>query len=76
MKPMTEEHLAVLRRNIKLTNRRLRRGAFSGIVDLRATINRSVAEANECPRPFVWTADPHGIIEKVRRGRKVLALFG
>jgi len=43
---------------------------------LQATINRSVAEANECPKPFVWTADPDGIIEKVRRGRKVLASFG
>ena len=57
----------------KLTSKRLKRGVFSGIVDLQAAINRFLAEANECPKPFVWTADPDGIIEKVRRGREVLA---
>ena len=57
----------------KLTGKRLKRGVFSGIVDLQAAINRFLAEANECPKPFVWTADPDGIIEKVRRGREVLA---
>ena len=60
----------------KLTSKRLKRGAFSGIVDLQAAINRFLAEANECPKPFVWTADPDAIIEKVRRGKKVLASIG
>ncbi len=60
----------------KLTNKRLRRGVFSGIVDLQAAINRFLAEANECPKPFVWTADPDGIIEKVRRGKEALAALG
>jgi transposase len=57
----------------KLTKQRLKRGAFSGIVDLQAAINRYLAETNDNPKPFVWTADPDAIIEKVRRGRKVLA---
>jgi hypothetical protein len=26
--------------------------------------------------PFIWTADPDAIIEKVRRGKKVLASIG
>ncbi len=60
----------------KLTSKRLKRGVFSGIVDLQAAINRFLAEANECPKPFVWTADPDGIIEKVRRGRGTLAVLG
>src|SRR4051794_3204851 len=60
----------------KLTNKRLRRGVFSGIVELQEAINRFLAEANECPRPFVWTADPDGIIEKVRRGKEALAALG
>ena len=60
----------------KLTSKRLKRGTFSGIVDLQAAINRFLAETNECPKPFVWTADPDGIIEKVRRGREVLAALG
>jgi transposase len=51
-----------------LTKRRLRRGSFASLVDLQAAINRYLAETNADPRPFVWTAEPEGIIEKVRRG--------
>ena len=51
-----------------LTKRRLRRGSFASLVDLQAAINRYLAEANDNPKPFVWTAEPDGIIEKVRRG--------
>jgi hypothetical protein len=39
-----------------LTKRRLKRGVFSGIIDLQAAINRFVAEHNQNPVPFVWTA--------------------
>ena len=60
----------------KLTSKRLKRGIFRGIADLQAAINRFLTEANECPKPFLWTADPDGIIEKVRRGKKVLASIG
>jgi transposase len=56
-----------------LTRRRLKRGAFRSIADLQEAINRFIAEHNESPKPFVWTADPHAIIEKVRRGNQVLA---
>jgi hypothetical protein len=34
------------------------------------------AETNDNPKPFIWTADPDAIIEKVRRRKKVLALIG
>ena len=56
----------------KLTRRRLKRGVFKGMVDLQATINRFLQETNASPKPFVWTADPDAIIEKVRRGKQVL----
>jgi len=56
----------------KLTKRRLRRGVFRSIVDLQVAINRFVAEANDDPKPFVWTADPDKIIAAVKRGRQVL----
>lgn len=56
----------------KLTNRRLKRGAFRSIVDLQAAINRFLAEHNAEPRPFKWTADPDKIIAAVRRGHQVL----
>src|SRR5215203_564757 len=56
----------------KLTKRRLRRGVFGSIVELQAAINRFLAEANDDPRPFVWTARPEHILEKVRRGNQAL----
>jgi transposase len=57
----------------KLTNRRLRRGTFHSLVALQEAINRFVEEHNRDPRPFVWTADPDAIVEKVRRGYHALA---
>ena len=59
----------------KLTNRRLKRGVFTSIVELQAAINRFVAETNQQPKPFVWTADPGKIIAAVRRGHQTLDLI-
>ena len=56
-----------------LTRRRLRRGSFRSLVDLQAAINRYLAQHNTDPKPFVWTAEPDGIIEKVRRGYQGLS---
>ena len=58
----------------KLTWQRLKRGVFKGIVDLQAAINRYLAETNDNPKPFTWTADPDAIIEKVRRGKQALEM--
>jgi len=60
----------------KLTNRRLRRGTFHSLVALQEAINRFVEEHNRSPRPFVWTADPDRIVEKVRRAYHALAATG
>ena len=48
------------------------RGVFRGIVDLQAAINRYLAEINDNPQPFTWTADPDAIIERVRRAKQAL----
>ena len=56
----------------KLTKRRLRRGVFGSLVELQAAINRFLAETNRDPKPFVWTARPEHILEKVRRGNRAL----
>jgi len=56
-----------------LTRRRLQRGVFRSLVDLQAAINRYLGEHNRKPKPFVWTADPDRIIEKLNRGHQVLA---
>lgn len=60
----------------KLTRRRLRRGSFPSLVALQEAINRYVAERNREPKPFIWTADPDAIVEKVRRGYERLARMG
>jgi transposase len=57
----------------RLTRRRLKRGSFRSIVDLQAAINRFIEEHNDEPKPFVWTADPDGILAKVTRGIQALA---
>jgi transposase len=56
----------------KLTKRRLKRGVFRSIVDLQAAIKRFLAETNDDPKPFTWTADPNEIIAAVRRGHQTL----
>ena len=56
----------------RLTRQRLRRGAFRSIVELQATINRYLAEANDEPKPFVWTANPDKVIAAGERGKQVL----
>ena len=56
-----------------LTRRRLQRGVFHSLVDLQAAINRYFGEHNRKPKPFIWTADPDHIIEKVNRGYQAMA---
>jgi hypothetical protein len=42
------------------------------LFELQTAINRFLAETNEDPKPFTWTADPDKIIAAVRRGHQVL----
>ena len=56
----------------KLSRRRLKRGVFRSVADLQAAINRFVADTNNDPKPFTWTANPNKIIAAVRRGHQVL----
>jgi transposase len=45
-----------------LTRRRLKRGAFCSLVDLQAAITRYLAEHNNHPKPFTWTANPTRVL--------------
>jgi transposase len=49
-----------------MTRRRLRRGAFSSLVELQAAINRYLVEHNANPKPFVWTATTDKIMAKLQ----------
>ncbi len=56
----------------KLTRRRLKRGVFRSVDDLKAAIDRFVAETNADPKPFVWTAKPARVLAAVKRGKQAL----
>lgn len=56
----------------KLTKKRLKRGVFKSVPELEEAIMRFIKEKNQTSKPFVWTADPHKIIEKINRGKQVL----
>jgi len=56
----------------KLTRQRLQRGVFRSVVDLQLAINRFVADTNEDPKPFAWTADPKRVLAAVKRGKQTL----
>ncbi len=56
----------------KLTNRRLSRGAFRSVAELKTAIERFIDETNAHPKPFVWTARPSRILAAVKRGKQTL----
>jgi transposase len=56
----------------KLTTRRLKRGVFRSLADLKIAIDRFLAETNANPKPFVWTAKPKRILAAVKRGKEKL----
>jgi len=56
----------------ELTDRRLRRGAFTSVPNLIEAMKLWVQHWNEDPKPFIWHKTAEEIIEKVRRGRSAL----
>jgi len=55
-----------------LTDKRIRRCAFTSIDELKSTISDYIEHHNESPAPFVWTAQADKILEKVGRARLAL----
>jgi transposase len=56
----------------KLTKRRLARGVFQSVDELKCAIEKFLAATNEDPRPFTWTKKPSEILAAVKRGHQVL----
>jgi transposase len=56
----------------EITDKRIRRGAFASVDQLTAAIMDYIAEHNQNPRSFTWTAKVEDILEKVRRAREVM----
>ena len=56
----------------ELTEKRLRRGVFPSVARLEAEVLDFLDHCNQHPSPFIWTAKPEDILEKVARARAVL----
>jgi hypothetical protein len=50
----------------ELTHRRLRRGVFGSVTQLRQAILDYVDTRNHAPKPFRWTASTETILGKIR----------
>ncbi len=55
-----------------LTDKQIRRSAFTSVADLIAAIETYISAHNDHPRPFVWAATVQQIIAKVGRARTCL----
>jgi transposase len=68
--PTSSSWLNVIERFFReLTEKRIRRGAFTSVDELKHAISDYIAHHNESPTPFVWTAQADKILEKVGRAR-------
>ena len=56
----------------EITDKRIRREAFTSVSQLIAAIDDFIRNHNQDPKPFIWTAPVQDILEKVRRARAVL----
>lgn len=55
-----------------LSTARLKRGVFRSVDELIAAIDAFVAQHNQAPKPFIWTASAKDILAKVLRARDKL----
>jgi transposase len=55
-----------------ITDKSIRRGAFTSVPDLQKAIMAYLADHNADPEPFVWTAKASDILEKVARAKQAL----
>jgi transposase len=56
----------------ELTSKRIRRGVFFSVEDLKKAIDEFLRAWNEKPKPFVWIATVESIVEKLARCRRTL----
>ena len=71
--PMSGSWLNVVERWFReITDKRLRRGTFRNVEQLIQTIMDYIAQHNQSPQTFTWTAKSDAILAKVQRARNVL----
>lgn len=55
-----------------LTEKRIRRGSFENVAELIATIDDYMAQSNQKPHVFVWTASAERILAKIAKCKEAL----
>ena len=55
-----------------ITEKRIRRGVFTSVSELKTAIDEYIATHNANPKPFIWTAKAGDILAKVTRARATL----
>ena len=55
-----------------LTVKRIRRGAFNSVAELKSAIMEYLENHNADPKPFFWTKSAGEILEKVTRAKQAL----
>jgi transposase len=71
--PTSASWLNLIERWFKeLTDKRLRRGVFSSVADLKDAIDTWAEHWNDDPTPFIWHVPAQDILDKVRRARTAL----
>ena len=56
----------------EITRKRIRRGAFKSVAELKDAIMQYLEKHNANPKPFVWTKSADKILEKVARAKQAL----
>jgi transposase len=56
----------------EITRKRIRRGVFKSVTELKAAIMEYLENHNDDPKPFVWTKSANQILEKVARAKQAL----
>lgn len=57
----------------ELTNKAIRRNAFTSVADLVEAIDQFIDANNDDPKPFVWTATVEKILQKVTKCKAILS---
>jgi len=56
----------------EITRKRIRRGAFKSVAELKTAIMEYLENHNADPKPFIWTKSAGQILEKVARAKQAL----
>jgi len=56
----------------ELSAKRIRRGSFASVKELKRVIQEYLDENNKQPKPFIWTASVEKILAKVNRCKAIL----